>query len=103
MQIIAISLPIKSNTFIKIKCYENTINSNKTINLINHIKKNKKFDIYFIIGADNLINFHKWYKWKTITKKCKIIVFDRYGYKKKSLNSTSMERAKSELVKEEKI
>ena len=30
---------IKLNTFIKIKCYENIINSNKTINLINHIKK----------------------------------------------------------------
>ena len=39
------------------------------------------------MGADNLINFHKWYKWKQILKKSKIIVFDRQGYKKKSLNS----------------
>ena len=44
------------------------------------------------MGADNLINFHRWYKWKEISKKCKIIVFDRYGYKKKSLNSTSFRR-----------
>ena len=44
------------------------------------------------MGADNLINFHKWHKWEQITKKCKIIVFDRHGYKKKSLNSTTFKR-----------
>ena len=42
---------------------------------------------FFLMGADNLINFHKWYKWQNILKKSKIIVFDRQGYKKKSLNS----------------
>ena len=51
--------------FIKIKFYESKIKSNKIINLINYFKKNnKKLDIYFIMGADNLINFHKWHKWK---------------------------------------
>ena len=44
------------------------------------------------MGADNLINFHRWHKWKSISKKCKILVFDRYGYKKKSLNSTTYRR-----------
>ena len=39
------------------------------------------------MGADNLINFHKWHKWKNISNKTKLIVFDRHGYKKKSLNS----------------
>ena len=39
------------------------------------------------MGADNLINFHKWHKWKNILKKSKILVFDRHGYKKKSLDS----------------
>ena len=41
------------------------------------------------MGADNLINFHKWYKWKEISKKCKILVFDRHGFKKKSFNSSA--------------
>ena len=90
---------IKSNTFIKIKCYENTINSNKTINLINHIKKNKKFDIYFIIGADNLITFHRWHKWKLISQKCNIIVFDRHGYKKKSFKSVAFNHLKQKNLK----
>ncbi len=75
------------NTFIKVKFYENIIKSNKTINLINHLKKNKNIEIYFLMGADNLINFHKWYKSKSISKKCKILVFDRHGYKKNSLKS----------------
>jgi nicotinate-nucleotide adenylyltransferase len=39
------------------------------------------------MGADNLINFHKWHKWKLISQKCNIVVFDRQGYKKKSLKS----------------
>ena len=78
---------IKKNKFIEIKFYENKINSNKTINLINYFSKNKKNEIFFLMGADNLINFHKWYKWKQISEKCNILVFDRYGYKKKSLNS----------------
>ena len=44
------------------------------------------------MGADNLINFHKWYKWKSIIKKCTILVFDRQGYKAKSLNSVTFNK-----------
>ena len=78
---------IGKNNFIKIKFYEKEVGSNKTIDLINHLKKNKKFEINFIMGADNLINFHKWHNWKSISKKSNIIVFDRQGYKAKSLRS----------------
>ena len=80
------------NKFIKIKFFEDKIKSNKTIDLINYIKKNKSIEIYFIMGADNLINFHKWYKWKIISKKCHILVFDRNGYKNKSLKSITYKR-----------
>ena len=51
------------------------------------------------MGADNLITFHKWYKWKLISKKCKIIVFDRHGYKKKSLNSITFKRLSKKNLK----
>ena len=50
---------IGSNSFIKVKFYENIIKSNITIDLINHLKKNKTVEIYFLMGADNLIDFHK--------------------------------------------
>tara|TARA_B100001996_G_scaffold128463_1_gene97484 strand:+ start:998 stop:1519 length:522 start_codon:yes stop_codon:yes gene_type:complete len=86
-------------TFIKVKFYENLIKSNKTINLINYFAKNKKNEIYFLMGADNLISFHKWYQWEKISKKCNIIVFDRYGYKKKSLNSITFKRLNKKNLK----
>ena len=80
----------KKERLIKIKFYEDKIKSNKTTDLINYFKKkNKKLDIYFIMGADNLINFHKWHKWKFISKKCNILVFDRQGYRVKSLKSVT--------------
>jgi len=76
------------NKFIKVGFFEKKLNSNKTIDLINYLRKSKKKDdLYFIIGADNLINFHKWHKWKEISLKCNILVFDRKGYKSKSLKS----------------
>ena len=73
------------NSFIKVKFYENIIKSNKTIDLINYLQKNKNIEIFFLMGADNLINFHKWHKSKLISQKCNILVFDRHGYKKNSL------------------
>ena len=80
---------IGKNDYIKVKFYEDKIASNRTIDLINYLIKNKKNEIYFIMGADNLVNFHKWHKWRAIIKKCNILVFDRQGYKAKSLKSVT--------------
>ena len=87
------------NSFIKVKFYENIIKSNKTIDLINHLKKNKTAEIYFLMGADNLINFHKWHKSKLISQKCIILVFDRHGYKKNSLKSKTFRQVNKEVLK----
>ena len=78
---------IKNNKFIKVKYFEDLINSNKTTDLIDYFYKTQKYELFFLIGADNLVKFHKWYKWKNILVKSKLIVFDRHGYKKSSLNS----------------
>ncbi len=95
------------NKFIKIRFYENKIKSNKTIDLISHIKrKNNMLDLYFIMGADNLINFHRWHKWKLISQKCNILVFDRQGYKAKSLKSITFKRLNQkslEFIKFKKV
>ena len=80
---------IGKNNYIKIKFFEEKIGSNRTIDLVKHLNKEKRNKIYFIMGADNLINFHKWYQWKSIVKKCSILVFDRQGYKAKSLKSVT--------------
>ena len=90
---------IKEQSFIKVKFYENLIRSNKTIDLVSYLSKNKKNEIYFLMGADNLINFHKWHKWKIISQKCNIVVFDRHGYKKKSLNSKTYKSLNKDKLK----
>ena len=81
------------NKFIKVRFFENKIKSNKTVNLISHLKKNNKsVEIYFIMGADNLINFHKWYRWKEIASKSILLVFNRGKYKTKSLRSITYKK-----------
>jgi nicotinate-nucleotide adenylyltransferase len=83
----------KKDRFIKIEFLEHKINSKKTIDLIRFLKKiNTTLDIFFIMGADNLIKFHKWNRWKEIVKLAKILVFDRQGYKSKSLNSIAAKK-----------
>ena len=89
---------IGSNSFIKVRFYENIIKSNKTIDLINYIKKNKNIEIYFLMGADNLINFHKWHKKKLMSQKCNILVFDRHGYKKNSLKSKTFKELNKSIL-----
>jgi len=95
------------NKFIRIRFYEDKIKSNKTINLIKFLlKKNKNTEIYFIMGADNLIYFHKWEKYNVITSLCKILVFDRDGYKSKSMKSLSFKKYNKkglEFIKFKKI
>ena len=58
----------------------------------------KKNEIYFLMGADNLINFHKWHKSKLISQKCNILVFDRHGYKKNSLKSKTFKRLNNKTL-----
>tara|TARA_B100000989_G_scaffold119282_1_gene87815 strand:- start:193 stop:741 length:549 start_codon:yes stop_codon:yes gene_type:complete len=78
----------KKQKYIHIVFFEKKINSNKTYNLIKYFKnKNKKRDLYFLLGADNLINFHRWSNWEKISNICKIVVFDRLNFKKKSKKS----------------
>jgi nicotinate-nucleotide adenylyltransferase len=89
---------IGMNSFIKVKFYENIIKSNKTIDLINYLKKDKKIEIFFLMGADNLINFHKWFRSELISEKCNIIVFDRHGYKKNSLKSKTFKRLNNKTL-----
>ena len=89
---------ISKSKFIKIKYFEDIIKSNKTSDLIDYFYKTGKYEIFFLIGADNLINFHKWHKCRNILKKSKLIVFDRHGYKKSSLNSKTYKNLSNKSV-----
>ena len=81
---------ISKNNPIFIKEIEKRISSKYTYQsldyLINHYS-NIKF--FWLMGSDNLINFHKWQKWKQIFKEISIVVFKRHGYNVKALKSIS--------------
>ena len=92
-RILLANLISKNKAFIKVRYYEDKIRSNKTYKLIEYLKnKNLEFKLFLIMGADNLINFHKWDRWKEISSNCNILVFDREGYKAKSLKSKSFKK-----------
>ncbi len=78
---------------------ENIVKSSRTIDVINYfIKKKNIKDIYFIIGSDNLIRFHKWKSWKKIVKLTKLVVFSRRGYDKKSRKSIVAKYLKNKII-----
>jgi len=84
---------------IKIIHLDNIIKSSRIIDVINYfIKKKKIKDIFFIIGSDNLIQFHKWKSWKKIVKLVKLIVFSRKGYDRKGMKSIVVKNFKNKII-----
>ena len=73
---------------IKISEIEKKINSTYTYQSIKFIKNNyKNIKFFWLMGADNLISFHLWQKWRYIFSDISIVVFKRHGYNNKALNS----------------
>ena len=62
-------------------------------------KKNNKAEMFLLMGADNIISFHRWHKWKIISSKCNILVFDRTNYKSKSLKSVAFKKLNNKRLK----
>ena len=62
------------------------------------MKKKKIYNIFFIIGSDNLIQFHRWKSWKKIVKLVKLIVFSRRGYDRKGMKSTVVKNFKNKIT-----
>ena len=89
----------KAQRKIKTIHLDNIIKSSRIIDVINYfIKKKKVKNIYFIIGSDNLIRFHKWKSWKRIVKLVKLIVFSRKGYDRKGMKSTVVKNFKNKIT-----
>ena len=89
----------KSQKKIKIIYLENILKSSRTIDVINYfVKKKKIYNIFFIIGSDNLIRFHRWKSWKKIVKLVKLLVFSRRGYDRKGMKSTVAKNFKNRII-----
>ena len=79
---------LTKNKPIKIKEIEKKINSQfsyQTIKYLNNHYKNINF--FWLMGADNLINFHQWQNAHRIFNEIPIVVFRRYGYNQQALKS----------------
>ena len=79
---------IIKNQPIKIKEIEKKINSKFSYQTIKYLNKHyKNINFFWLMGADNLINFHKWQNADRIFSEIPIVVFRRYGYNNKALKS----------------
>ncbi len=84
---------ITRNFPIIIKEIEKNIHSDYSYKTISHLLKyynNMKF--FWLMGADNLINFHKWEKWQKIFNNMSIVIFKRHGYNSKALKSIASQK-----------
>jgi nicotinate-nucleotide adenylyltransferase len=76
------------NQPIKVKEIEKKINSKYSYQTIKYINKHyKNLNFFWLMGADNLINFHQWQNAHRIFNEIPIVVFRRYGYNEKALKS----------------
>ena len=89
----------KNSKKIQVVHFEKALRSSRSISTINYLINKKKLkNIYFIIGSDNLIYFHKWKSWKKIVKLVKLIVFSRKGYDRKGMKSMVVKNFKSKII-----
>jgi len=79
---------ISNNKPIKINEIEKKINSKYTYQTLDYLLNHyTNFKFFWIMGADNLTNFHKWQKWRKIFEEISIVVFKRRGYNNNALKS----------------
>lgn len=80
---------------IKITKHELKIKSCLTIDLLKNLKqKYPHIKFYFIIGADNLEQFHLWDFWQDIIKKTNLVIVDRDNFMHKATRSKAFIFAK---------
>ena len=72
---VLLSKKLVKKTKNKIKSFDKYLNL-KTIELLKYIKnKFKNSEIYFIMGSDNIIKFHRWHKVEKFPKICAKLLY----------------------------
>ena len=98
------SKKITKNIPITIKEIEKKIKSKYSYETIKYLKNHyKNIKFFWLMGADNLINFHQWQKWQKIIKDMPIVIFRRYGYNTKALKSTTSNIYKNFRINKKKL
>jgi len=95
---------ITRNFPIKIQEIEKKIHSDYSYKTINYILKHyNSIKFFWLMGADNLINFHKWEKWQKIFNNMSIVIFRRHGYNTKALKSITALKFNNSKIKKYNI
>ena len=92
---------IVKNQPIIIKEIEKKINSKYSYYTLKHLLNHyKNIKFYWLMGADNLIFFHRWQNWKKIFNEVSIVVFKRHGYNRSALSCKASKYFTNFKVKE---
>ena len=76
---------------IKIKEIEKKIKSTYSFETINFLQNHyENINFFWLMGADNIIHFHQWQKWRDIFMSIPIVIFRRHGYNIKALKSNTL-------------
>ena len=95
---------LTKNKPIKIKEIEKKINSQFSYQTIKYLNNHYKYiKFVWLMGADNLINFHQWQNAHRIFNEIPIVVFRRYGYNQQALKSYISNLYKNFRVKSKNI
>lgn len=75
---------------IKVSDVEKTLGTVYTIDTLQQLKMSLQKDHFvWLMGADNLIQFHEWKDWKKIASTVPFAIFNRPSYSRKSLKSVA--------------
>src|SRR5690606_9298128 len=77
---IALSEAIATDRRIKVTAFEAALNTRYTADTLALVRaRNPGIDFVWIMGADNLAQFHRWQRWREIAMTMPIAVIDRPG------------------------
>jgi nicotinate-nucleotide adenylyltransferase len=86
---LAHSEDLAENPRIRVTAFEKSLGSNFTAEVLRVVRhRNPGVRFIWIMGADNLMNFHKWQNWREIARTFPIAVIDRPGATLSFLSST---------------
>jgi nicotinate-nucleotide adenylyltransferase len=95
---------INKNKNIFVKYFDDKLKNSNSYSLLNFIKKkNIRANLFFLIGADNLKEFHRWKNWDKIPKLAKIVVFPRTNYSLRSISSKIISKKDLIYMKVKKV
>lgn len=69
---------LENQPLIQLSEIESSINSQYTVDTLTHLKQtHKEHHFIWLMGEDNLYNFHRWHKWEAIAQSMPIAVMAR--------------------------